>query len=128
MRNATRNRIVMSVMMLIFTGVIGTFVWILIQASEGVDRAAVSAALLVLLWAGVVGSGLRQTREIRRLERSLEAQGVALPDEEPIPIKVARDGESLVAGIIALGLIALAFVAYHMGWLAELGLTAARRD
>ena len=128
MRNATRNRIVMSVMLLIFTAAVGMFVWIMIQVSEGLDRAAVGAGLLVLLWVGVVGSTVRQAREIRRLERSLEAEGIVLPDEPPIPIKLAKDRQSLVASAIALALIGLTFVAYHKGWLAELGLTAARPD
>jgi hypothetical protein len=125
MRNATRNRVVVSVMMALLTAMAGAFVWIALGASEGLDGGG-GAVLLVVLWAGVLVGMVRDARKLRRVERLLEAEGVALPDEAPIPIKLARDRQPLVAGLIALLLIGLTFLAYHMGWLAAAGIEGAR--
>jgi hypothetical protein len=128
MRNATRNRIVVSVAVALLTAAAGAFAWVAARVNNGFDRWAVAAVLLVLLWVGFLVGMFRDARQLRRVERSLEAQGVPLPDEEPIPIKLARDRQSLVAGVIALLLIGFTFLAYHMGWLAAAGFEHARPD
>lgn len=126
MRNATRNRIVVSIVMALLTAITGAFAWIAAQVSEGFDRWAVAAVVLILLWVGFLVGMFRDARELRRVERSLEGQGVTIPDEEPVPIKLARDRQSFVAGVIALLLIGVTFLAYHMGWLAAVGFEHAR--
>ena len=115
-RNARRNRMLLLSVLAIYTALLAAFAWI-IEAAFGGRRAWMTIALLVAAWVYLLWAHLRDMREIARAERVLEAGGVELPDEKPVPIRLAESRESLFVSIVALVLIALVFVAYFSGWL-----------
>jgi hypothetical protein len=52
---------------------------------------------------------------IEQIKHDSAAAGVEVIDEEPIPLRLAENRESLIASIIALALIAAAMITYWMG-------------
>ena len=113
MRNARRNRILTLSVLALYTALLVAFAWMAVAVSGG-RRAWVTVALLIGGWAYLLWTHVRDMRE---MARALKADGVELPDEEPIPIRLAESRESLIVSVVMLALIALAFVAYLGGWL-----------
>lgn len=116
MQNAKRNRILTMSAFTLYTALWAAISWIIVALSRR-DHLWIVVASLAVPWVYFCWTYIREMREIERAERTLEADGIELPDEEPIPIKVAAIRESLVASLIALTLIALTFAAYFGGWL-----------
>ena len=115
-RNATRNRILTLSALALYTTLLVAFAWIMV-AADGGRRAWVTIAMLVAAWVYLLWTHLRDMRQIARVERALQADGIELPDERPIPIRIAESRESLFVSVIALTLIVLVFVAYFGSWL-----------
>ena len=116
MRNARRNRILTRSVLALYTALLVALGCIMATALGG-PRAWVTVALLAGAWAYLLWTHVRDMRDLARAERALKANGVELADEQPIPIRLAESRESLIVSIIALTLIALAFVAHFAGWL-----------
>jgi hypothetical protein len=104
----------------IYTALLAAFAWIMAAASGG-RRAWTITALLGTMWAYLLWTHFRDMRGIARAERALKADGVELPDEQPIPIRLAESRESLVVSLVALALIALVFIAHFADWLPMVG-------
>ena len=116
--NTRRNRIVFWSFTVIGIVLTGTIAYLMFLAFE--DRPLRPAALalgLAAFWAWWIGSTVAQHRELRTIERELRDNSVQVPDEEPIPIRLAESRESLVVSLVMLLLIAAAFVAYFAGWI-----------
>jgi hypothetical protein len=84
------------------------------------------ATVMVGGWTWFLIGTLRDRRDLDEIERELRDAGVQIPDEPPVPIKLAESRESLLVSIIALVLIAGVLVAYYAGWLERLGLIPTR--
>ena len=118
MRSTRRNRIVFWSFTVIGIASTGTITYLLLRASG--DRPLRPAALalgLAAFWAWWIKSTVAQNRALRTVERGLRDAGVPVPDEEPIPIRLAESRESLVVGLVMLLLIAAVFAAYYVGWI-----------
>ena len=118
MHNARRNQIVFWSFTVIGIALTGTITYLMFLAFE--DRPLRPAGLalgLAAFWTWWIGSTIAQNRELRTIEREVRDSGVQVPDEEPIPIRLAESRESLVVSVVILLLISAAFVAYFGGWI-----------
>ena len=122
MRNARRNSILLWSSATVSIILTGTIIYMMFLAFP--DRPARPVLLtvgLAVFWVWYIASGVARRRELRNVERELREAGVDVPDEEPIPIRLAESRESLVVGLIFLLLIAAAFAAYFGGRLGGRG-------
>lgn len=115
MRTQSRNRILTIAVLLIYTVLLIAFCWVFVT----VDRSAgwvvaigLVATYLYVLWRFIV-----DMRELSRIENALQESGVELPDEQPIPIRFAKNRESLYVSLAALLILLAVFVAHYAGWL-----------
>ena len=69
----------------------------------------------VVAWVGLVAYHVSVHLQARRVDAETRAAGVDPPDEPRVPIRWAQNRESLVAGLIALAIIAAVFVWYYAG-------------
>ena len=118
MRNRRRNRLLLGAAYLVTLGIFASVVYLAYAMSSPGRRGAVIVAAVGLgaVWVWIVWSGVRQSRDLRSIERNLRDAGLELPDEEPIPIRLAESRESLVVSLILLALIACTFIGYYGGW------------
>lgn len=122
MRHATRNRLILLGTQLACVACVAAICGVLIAAEGGGRRAWLLTIPAATFFAWIGWTTFRDHRVLTRLERDLTSAGVEVPDEEPIPIRWAENRESLVAGLLALALIALVFLAKWAGWLRQIGL------
>ena len=118
MNNARRNRILFWSYTAVCVVLSGALVAVMFFFSDNRPwRPALLAAGVAGLWVWQIWSAARESRSLRKLERELEASGVSKPDEEPIPLRLAENRESLIASLVALALVAATFVASFRGWI-----------
>ena len=87
-------------------------------------QSAVGLGVLVVGWVGpVLWATVQGRRAEREMDRALRAAGVdpdAIP-ERPLPIvprlRLAKDRDQLLAGILFAVLLVFVFVAYYAGWI-----------
>ena len=118
MRNARRNQLLLwsfAVLGLILTATI-TYVLFLAFPDRPL-RPALLAGAMAVFWGWWVWTTISQRRRLQEVERELRQAGVPVPDEEPIPVRLAESRESLVVSLIMLLLMAAVAVAYFGGWI-----------
>jgi hypothetical protein len=119
MKNATRNRLLYGVQLLTAAAMSAVVIWVYFKASKDHAGPILSTVVIVAFWIMFMFRELRLNRSIKKVETLLLDAGIKPPDETPIPIKLAEDRESLIAGIIALAIIIFVFCAYYGGWFAH---------
>ena len=121
MKNATRNRLLFWLFIVVCMAISVAFAWVMGAMAQWRARSWPFAACVVGFWIWFFAGIRRDRGHLDVIERELRAAGGTVPDEKPIPIKLAQDRESLIASTIALVLIAAVFVAYYTGWLHRVG-------
>ncbi len=121
-----RNRIVSAVHALVPSIMLFLLVWALLQAGgrkwwmrsgpAAVAAAVVAAAFFLWFWAG----GWWASRGIDSAMREAGIDPDVVP-EQPLPLiprlRLAKNTDELVAGILFLVLLVFVFVAYYAGWI-----------
>ena len=116
--NRRRNQLLLWSFTVVGITLTGTIAYLMFRAFPGRPlRPAVLAIGLSTFWVWLIWTSVQQRRNLQEIERELDEAGVAVPDEEPIPIRLAESRESLIVGIIILLLIAMVFAAYFGGWI-----------
>lgn len=122
MTNRRRNRLVRRLILVGWFAGSLTLLWVTGEAFQWRGRFWGLAVGLVIFWGALIVTGRRGTAELDTLEAELAARGQQPADEPQIRLRLAHDRESLVAGVVALALIAAVVAACFAGWLRRFGL------
>jgi hypothetical protein len=124
-----RNQLVRTFHAVLYCIPIALIGWVIWQA-EGRRHPMKTGILLAVCAACLAGLHLWLTISVRRVERELDRElreaGVdpdMIPDP-PLPViprlRLAKDRDQLIAGILFLVLLVFTFVAYYAGWIEKM--------